>query len=154
MKFIMFLRIEESSIRKSKNIHHLQVIHQYYTFIEYNLINIYEFVRNHQHPFDYQHINNALYFSLTLFTEIINKFRPCLNSINYEVSNLLTLVKPSIIDQLYNITYLHSRSAIVDRDKDQFILTIEQTIAKVLRYVVEEKGRSRGSYGRNSSPFE
>lgn len=53
MKFIMFLKPEEHSIRKTKNIHYLQVIHEYYTFIEYNLINIFEFIRNNEHPFDY-----------------------------------------------------------------------------------------------------
>jgi hypothetical protein len=118
MKFIIFFRLEESTNRKAKNIHHLQVIYEFYSFIEFNLVNIFEFVRNQEHSFEYEHINSNLYFTLSLFTEVIEKFRGSLRSLNWESHNALVLVKPSILDLIYNITLIHSRESIADRDHD------------------------------------
>ena len=94
MKFVLFFRLEESNTRKMKNMHHIQVVYEFYAYIQYNLVNIYQFVRNKHHAFDYEHVNNNLYFVLTLYTEIIGKFKTTLRSLDWEQSNPLILVKP------------------------------------------------------------
>jgi hypothetical protein len=64
------------------------------------------------------------------------------------------LVKPAIIDIIHDITLLHSRSVIVERESDEFILTIEETVSKIFRYVVEEKSNNKLSYNRHHHPLE
>jgi hypothetical protein len=114
IKFILFLRIEESTNRKSKNIHHLQAIHELHSFIEYNLVNIHEFVRHNPHAFDYEHVNSDLYFNLTLFTQIIHKFRSTGRSLSYDTPDVLILAKGSILQLIYSITLEHSRGGPIE----------------------------------------
>ena len=137
MKFVMFFKVEEQASRKERNIHHLQVIHDFHTFIEFSLVNVYEFIRNHEHPFDYDHVNDTLYFVLSLYTELISKFKSTPKNMSWESPNSLVLLKPSIIDLLYNITIVHSKYGTVDRESDEFILSVEETVAKIVKYLMQ-----------------
>jgi hypothetical protein len=57
------------------NIPHQQIIYDFNAYIEFKLINIYDFIKNNDHPFDYESINDTLSYVLTLQIQLINKFR-------------------------------------------------------------------------------
>lgn len=53
LKFITLYKPEERSSMKGLNIPHQQIAYDFNTYIEFSLINLCDFMRNNDHPFDY-----------------------------------------------------------------------------------------------------
>jgi uncharacterized protein YlzI (FlbEa/FlbD family) len=75
MNFVILYKAEESSNLKEMNFHHEQIVYDFNSYIESNLVMVYDFITNSHHPFIDLAINDTLSYILTLLIQVIRKFR-------------------------------------------------------------------------------
>lgn len=129
LKFIMHCRLEERSNFKEMNVPIQQIIYDYNTYIEFNLINLHEFIRNNRHPFHFGVVNESLSYILTLQIMIVKRFR-------LGLGNGQGLVKESVVGLIERI--------IVEKEKeknggemDEIMIVLEETVTVILWHLID-----------------
>jgi hypothetical protein len=107
------------------NIPHQQIIYDFNTYIEFNLINIYDFIKNNHHPFDYDFINDSLSFVLTLQIQIINKFRKLALADQREEYEGDYLLRESVINVLEKIIMARQEKDLNSKDLNETAVVLE-----------------------------
>lgn len=106
-----------------------QIIYDYNAYIEFNLINLHDFIRNHRHPFHFGVLNESLSYILTLQIMIVKRFRVVGNGCRQG------LVKETVVGLMERI--------IVEKEKeqtgemDEISIVLEETVTVILWHLIE-----------------